>query len=66
MFGRNKVQIAPELYQKAKRLAKERGFSSVEEFIEDLLEKEVEKSNKGNKDDEEKVKERLRGLGYIS
>jgi len=59
-----KVKIDKELYQKAKDFAQEIGYSSVDEYVAHLLEREVNAAQ-GN-DEDEKVKEQLRGLGYIS
>ncbi len=63
------VYIDKELYEKAKRyIEKEGGFSSVEELVEFMLKEileEEEEASKITKEDEEKIKERLRALGYI-
>lgn len=59
-----KVKIPDDLYQKVARFAKLAGYSSVEEFVVHLLEKET--AGLDGPDDEEKIKQRLRGLGYIS
>ena len=59
-----KVKIDKELYQKAKDFAQEIGYSSVDEYVAHLLECVV---NSAQGDDaDEKVREQLRGLGYIS
>ncbi len=64
------VYISRDLYEKAKKFVEEQGgFQSVDELVEFLL-KEVlsEESSTSytlSKEDEEKVKERLRALGYI-
>ena len=59
-----KVKIDKELYQKAKDFAQEIGYSSVDEYVAHLLEREVNSAQDDNED--EKVSEQLRGLGYIS
>ena len=59
-----KIKIDKELYQKAKDFAQEIGYSSVDEYVAHLLERKVNAAQ-GN-DEDEKVKEQLRGLGYIS
>lgn len=63
------VPISKELYEKVKKYVDEMGgFSSVEEFIEFVLNEvlESEESTAGySKEEEEKVKERLRSLGYL-
>ena len=69
MEDKVELRISRELYEKAERFIKESGgFSSVEELIEFLLREvlEAEEQPQGlTKEEEEKVKERLRSLGYI-
>lgn len=62
MFG-PKIKIEKNLYEKAKAQAETAGYSSVEELVTHLLEKEVAKQNEA--EDEEALKKRLQGLGYI-
>jgi hypothetical protein len=64
MFGGAKIKIEKDLYERAKKVAGLAGYSSVDEFITHLIEKELSKLE-GAEDDAE-VKERLKGLGYIS
>jgi Arc/MetJ-type ribon-helix-helix transcriptional regulator len=63
------IEIRKDLYEKAQKFIEEQGgFNSVEELIEFLLEEALsteEPSEQLSKEDEEKVKERLRSLGYI-
>ena len=64
------IEVRKDLYEKAKKFVEEQGgFGSVEELVEFLLEEALaaEESGAGgmSKEDEEKVKERLRALGYI-
>jgi hypothetical protein len=58
-----KVKIEPNLYQRAERAAAAAGYSSVEEFINNCVEKELQRL----KDDEQEaqVSDQLRGLGYL-
>jgi Arc/MetJ-type ribon-helix-helix transcriptional regulator len=64
-----KIEISKELYEKAEKFVKEQGgFESVEELVEFLLREVLEEEEGGqalSKEEEEKVKERLRSLGYI-
>lgn len=64
-----KISIPKTLYEKITREAEDAGFNNIEEFIIYVLEQLVETSSvEGetmSKEDEEKVKERLRALGYI-
>ena len=64
MFGSNKIKLDKELLDKVKKYAEIAGYSSPEEFITHALEKELQKLE--GADDEEEIKKRLRGLGYIS
>ncbi len=62
------VYIPKELYEKAEKYAKESGeFGSVDELVEfvlrELLTEEEEVAL--SPEEEEKIKERLRSLGYL-
>ena len=63
------VQVDKELYEKAVKFIEEQGgFSSVDELVEFLLSEVLSEEEPGSsmsEEDEEKVKERLRSLGYI-
>jgi len=63
MFG-SKIKIDKELLEKAKKFATIAGYSSVEEFITHVIEKEIKKLE--GSDSEEEIKKKLQGLGYIS
>ena len=58
-----KVKIEPSLYDRAKRAAEAAGYSSVEEFIADCVEKEIKRLKV--EEQESQVSDQLRGLGYI-
>jgi hypothetical protein len=67
MFG-NRVTIDDELYAKAKKCAELAGYSSADEFIQHVLEKEIKQimgSDSGDGGTPEEIKKRLQGLGYI-
>lgn len=64
MFGTTKVKLEKELVNKIRRYAELAGYSSPEEFITHALEKELAKLEDAK--DEEEIKRRLRGLGYLS
>jgi hypothetical protein len=63
MFGSG-IRLDKALLTKAKRYADLAGYSSVEEFIAHVLEKELAKFE--GSDSEEEIKKKLKGLGYIS
>jgi hypothetical protein len=58
-----KVKIEDNLYDRAKRAAESAGYSSLEEFIADCLEKEIKRLKV--EDWDAQVNDQLRGLGYI-
>jgi hypothetical protein len=63
MFG-PKVKIDKTIYEKIKMYSDIAGYSSVEEFVHHALEKELEQFE--GADSEEEIREKLKGLGYIS
>jgi len=64
MFGGTKIKVEKDLYERAKKVSGLAGYSSVDEFIVHLIEKELAKLEGAQGDDE--IKDRLKGLGYIS
>ncbi|MDI6809299.1 MAG: hypothetical protein QME66_10000 [Candidatus Eisenbacteria bacterium] len=64
MFG-PKIKIDKELLAKLTKVAGIAGYSSVDEFIVHILEREVSKIGDDSASDEE-IKKKLEGLGYIS
>jgi len=64
VFGGSKVKIDKELLKKAEKFAEMAGYTSAEEFINHIVEKEL--STFGDADSEEEIKKKLQGLGYIS
>ncbi len=64
MFSRTtKLKIDKALYERVVRAAAIAGYSSVDEFVSHVLEKEAAR-HEGAADDAD-VEKRLRGLGYI-
>lgn len=63
-MGKAKVKIEKNLFDKVKKFAEMSGYTSPEEFITHLLEKELAKIEEA--DSEEEIKKKLKGLGYIS
>ena len=63
MFG-PKIKLDKELYERVKKFAKAAGYSSIDEFVVHVLEKELKSIDEG--DSEEDIKKKLEGLGYIS
>jgi hypothetical protein len=58
-----KVKIELALYDRAKLAAESAGYSSVEEFIADCIEKAIQRLK--IEEEEGDVSDQLRGLGYI-
>ena len=58
-----KVKIEDGLYNRVKEVAEVAGYSTADEFIVHMIEKELEQLE--GADDEDALAEQLRGLGYI-
>ena len=66
MFGGgDKIKIDKDLLAKVKKFAGIAGYSSPEEFVHHVLEREIIKFEE-NGDTEEEIRKRMQGLGYIS
>ena len=63
MFG-SRIKLDKALLARVKRRADLAGYSSVDEFIAHLLEKEVARLDEA--ESEQELKKKLKGLGYIS
>ncbi|MBC8206183.1 MAG: hypothetical protein H8E68_03430 [Kiritimatiellaeota bacterium] len=58
-----KIKVEKGLFDRLKKVTEIAGYSSVEEFMTHMIEKELEQIEVA--DDDKAVEERLRGLGYI-
>jgi hypothetical protein len=63
MFGSG-IKLDKGLLARVKRYADLAGYSSVDEFVTHVLEKELARLE--GSDSEEDIKKKLKGLGYIS
>jgi hypothetical protein len=63
VFGKVKIGIDKQLWDKLKRLSELAGYSSPDEFVVHALEKEVAGIEEAESDDE--IREKLKGLGYL-
>lgn len=63
MFASTKVKIDKTLYRRLEEVADIGGYSSTDEFITHILEKEIARFEEA--EDDEEVTKQLRGLGYI-
>jgi hypothetical protein len=64
MFG-NHLKLEADLLRRCKLVAEESGYSSVEEFITHVLERELKSREKQHRESDEELAKRLKGLGYI-
>ncbi len=65
MFGNTaKVKLDKDLLKRLKHIADVAGYATVEEFITHVLEKEM--VNFEGTDGDDDIRDKLRGLGYIS
>jgi hypothetical protein len=62
MFGPT-IKLHKELWDRIKKCAGEAGYSSPEEFVEHVLERELAKLEDSGSDEE--IVKKLKGLGYI-
>jgi ferritin-like metal-binding protein YciE len=63
MFGKKTIKVDVALYNRLQAAAAQAGYSSTEEFVKHVLERETSALEELR--DDELVKEQLRGLGYI-
>jgi len=63
----NRIKLDDDLLEKVKKCAVMAGYSSPDEFVIHVLEKEVAAilGSGAESEDEEEVRKRLKGLGYI-
>jgi metal-responsive CopG/Arc/MetJ family transcriptional regulator len=60
----SKIKIDSKLYDRVKKAADAAGYSSLEEFITHIIEKEVSQLETSS-DANDAIADQLRGLGYI-
>ena len=58
-----KMKLDSDLYERVKKVAEVAGYTSPEEFIVHVIEKEL--ANLESAETDKEITERLRGLGYI-
>lgn len=64
MFGSKKVRIDKKLYERAKLVSDTAGYATVDEFVEHIVERELQHFDDASSDED--IKAKLKGLGYIS
>jgi len=62
-MARPAIKLNPSLWDRVVRCAEAAGYSSPQEFIEHILEKELAKIEVTDSEDE--ILKKLKGLGYI-
>ena len=63
MLGGN-VKLDKKLLERVRKYADAAGYSSVEEFITHIVERELQNFDDAQSDED--IKKKLQGLGYIS
>lgn len=61
--GKRKIKIDRDLYRRLAQAAEQAGYSSTDEMIRHVLEREA--GGSGESEDREQAEKQLRGLGYI-
>ena len=59
----HKIKLDNDLYERVKKVADVAGYSSADEFILHMIDKELQALE--NPEDDADITERLRGLGYL-
>ena len=60
-----KMKIDKELQERLNKVTDAGGYSSVEEFILHVIERELDKLDPGKGESEEEIRKKMEGLGYI-
>jgi len=63
MAAKTSLKITKSLYERAQQQSEAAGYSSVEEFVEHVLERELARGEESASRDE--VEQKLKGLGYL-
>lgn len=65
MFGGGRLKIDKDLLEKVRKYAVLAGYATPEEFVQHVLEREIARFEEGGADEDE-IRKRMQGLGYIS
>lgn len=63
MFNSNSIKLSPELWDRVKQVSTAAGYSSPQEFVEHVLDRELKKVEDSASDEE--IVKKLQGLGYL-
>jgi hypothetical protein len=68
-LNRQKIKIAPALFQRLQNAAAQAGYASMDELVEHALEQAVERieveTTRQHASDKNQIDQQLRGLGYL-
>ena len=64
MFGA-KLKLDKDLIDRCKKYSQEAGYSSVEEFVTHVLERELRKMADASPETDKEIRKQLQGLGYV-
>lgn len=64
MFGA-KIKLDKDLIDRCKKYSQEAGYSSVEEFVTHVLERELRKRADSSPETDQEIRKQLQGLGYV-
>jgi metal-responsive CopG/Arc/MetJ family transcriptional regulator len=63
MFNNNSIKLNQALWERVQRVSAAGGYSSPQEFIEHVLDRELKKLEDAESDEE--IVKKLQGLGYL-
>ena len=64
MFGKNRITLDRDLFDRVRAASAKAGYASSDEFVAHVLERELSRTEEGPAGGD--VKKQLEGLGYIS
>jgi len=59
------IKLDSDLWQRVSEYSQKAGYSSPEEFIVHVLERELDRQGGSGEEDDKEVERRLKGLGYL-
>ena len=65
MFGGPRIKLDKDLLDRAERVSKAAGYASVQEFVQHVVERELDKLDRDGASVDE-IRKRMQGLGYIA
>jgi len=60
-----KLKIDNEMNDRLAKVSEAGGYSSIEEFVLHVIERELKKLDPGSSESEEDIRRKLEGLGYL-